>query len=331
MADQEQDKVPANDPPRIRLTPKPKGDAPTAPTITGGPAKAVTPPKTVGRSKSETVRVDSVIAPSDSMDDTLEDSLKRTTMKIRTVVEDTSAFTSDETLEALKKTTVRVQVEDSKKGDTQRLAGDGMSEVKEQQDKRKTSRIDLSDVLEGEDSDIFKRRTALLDASKFPAQQAKSSGFASPTPGPKTIRIKQPETPPTAMLKKPATTRISETVVSPVQPADIQMSKKSETARIDLPVDVADSQQPPTRRKTIRIKRPEGTTTRTLVIARSGEGAEATEDSTVEREKAKVQAEEGPGTAFAVLSAVAAVITLILLYVLSAQTIAGNLPFPGKL
>lgn len=252
-----------------------------------------------------------------------EDKIKKSTTRIPSpaVQEAMAELTAAEEIEAAKKSTVRVHVEEIAKGDTQRLDTQLTDHAVEPDAKKKTARIDLNEVLQGDDSDIFKRRTALLDATKFPPGTVTSS--AAQMSGPRTIRIKQSDAPSTSILKKPAPPAATE-IDEPISPE--MAGKKSETARIDLPPEAVGA-QPPTRRKTIRIKRPEGGgvggPSKALVVSRSEEPSFA---PTVERTE-----EEGPGAAFSVIALVATLVSIVLIYVLLAQTVSSGLPFPGKL
>jgi hypothetical protein len=209
-------------------------------------------------------------------------------------------------LEAIKKTTVRVQIEDIKKGDTQQIQA---AKAATDAAKQKTSQINLNEVL-GDDQDIFKRRTTLLDASKFPASQSPTSNI------PRTIRIKQPDASQTSAIRKP-TEEIPQ--VAPVSNASLETSKKSETARIELPAGVAAAEEiPPTRRKTIRIKRPENVGTgnsRPVVITQTTEVG-----VTPDVEAMSEEADE-PGVVFVAMAAVA---SLVFIGLITVQVMALN-------
>lgn len=186
--------------------------------------------------------------------------------------------------------------------------------------KKQTTRIDLTEVLGGSDEDIFKRRTALLDATKI---QAAAEAAAQP----KTIRIKRPEGPSTGPIKP-----VSEPM-TPAEPVTAE-AKKGETARIELPPSVAEetAAEAPTRRKTIRIKRPEGAeaaAVRPLVVSQPTTAAIAAPPT------APKEAEEEAGAFFSVLALAAVLVACVLVYVLSAQVgtleslAPPNMPFPG--
>ena len=97
---------------------------------------------------------------------------------------------------------------------------------------------------------------------------------------------------------------------------------------------------PPTRPKTIRIKRPDGTSARKpLTIARPGGAtpvskavAPAAAASAVGVQAAlDVEEDTGPGALYAVLSILALLVSLVLVYVLLGQTYAPDWPFAGRL
>lgn len=204
-----------------------------------------------------------------------------------------------------KATTMRVEVEERKKVETTRL--DLASEAA----RKPAPKVDLRDL--GETDDVFKRKTIPVGIPTPPPPAAAK---------PKTIQVKRPVAPPAA---KPG-----ENIITPAPaPEAVAEARKSETARIDLPPDVGD--RPTTRPKTIRIKRPDGTTARkALTIARPGEGEEPAAVAAA-TELPTVGAEEEAGTAFSILALVAVLVTCVLLYVLAAQTIAPGLPFAGKI
>ena len=197
-------------------------------------------------------------------------------------------------------------------------------EIVETPRKSETTRIDLANAtpklanrvdISKEDvnaDDLFKRNTIAVGV---------------PTPGPttrpKTIQVKRPS----AQTSAPAITPGTPTAES------VSEAKKSETARIDLPTEGSD--RPVTRPKTIRIKRPDGTSGRKpLMIARPAEeGAEGAVVSTgfTDSSMGTIGTEEGPGVVFSILALVALLVACVVVYVLSAQTIGLTLPFPGRL
>lgn len=247
--------------------------------------------------KRSTARIDWNSGMTPLSEEQKQQAMKKSTIRIETS-EITPLPESDKN-EAAKKSTVRVQIDEERaKGDTARLDARAIAGAEEAAKKR-TARIDLNEVLD-ESDDIFKRRTALLDASKF-------TGVTESPGAPRTIRIKRPETPPTTALRKPEPPVEEEAPVTMMEP---DSAKKSETARIDLPPEVTD--QPPTRRKTIRIKRPEGmTTSKPLVIGRT--------ESVHEPAMAvsSKPAEEEAGTLFSALALVAVLVGIALVTVQS--------------
>jgi hypothetical protein len=314
-------------PPKLNLNGTEKG-APTP----KAPPPARPPPSTSrirmdpNAPKKETTRIDlsaampipKGVAPRD------EDELKRSTTRIEwnadmtplseeerqevakksTIRIDTSEITpipEGDKNEAAKKSTVRVQIDEERaKGDTARLDAKAIAGAEEAAKKR-TARIDLNEVLD-ESDDIFKRRTALLDATKF-------AGVTEAPGAPRTIRIKRPETPPTTVLKKAEKVVEEEGQIEAIS-TEQDSAKKSETARIDLPPEA--TEQPPTRRKTIRIKRPEGiTTSKPLVIGKTENVGEA-----VDAASAK-PAEAEAGVLFSLVALVAVLVGIALVTVQS--------------
>lgn len=159
--------------------------------------------------------------------------------------------------------------------------------------------------------EIFKRTTIPVGIPTPPPTQAAR---------PKTISVKRPVT--VAADK-------AETVISPSDKA-VADARKSETARIDLPADVG-GERPATRPKTIRIKRPDGTSARkALTIARPDSASADGEEPEVPMPVVGESDEEAGGL-FSVLALVAVLVTCVVIYVLAAQSIAPNLPWPGRL
>lgn len=268
--------------------------------------------------KKSTVRIDETVSMQPMSDEQKEEAIKKSTVRIDTVT-DMKPMSQEDMEESAKKTTARVLIdEDRLKGDTTRIEPARDAEPSEAAKKR-TARIDLGEVLDEED-DIFKRRTALLDASKLVG--------ATEAPGaPRTIRIKRPGTPPTAQIAPVAPQE--EEVVAPISQAEA--ARKSETARIDLPPEVSD--QPPTRRKTIRIKRPGSTTgSKPLMITRTPAEASAEEGAAPVRAQ-----DEEDSPLFAWFAVAAVLVAVVLIYVLASQVgtvaelVPARFPYAGSL
>ncbi len=201
--------------------------------------------------------------------------------------------------------------------------------------KKQTARVDLdSTVVNAPNVQEAKKTTARIELGD-------AIGIGKPAPEPvapgsrqipRTVRIKQPDMPPTISLKKPAP-------VPTGVPTPAGEVRKSETARIELPPETI-VEQPVTRRKTIRIKRPgaeegdEAPTQRpALQIARApGETVTSAEAPTLPRVGTPVETAEAdePGLIFTLCAIAALIVCGVLIYVLLAQTFAPNLPFWGK-
>lgn len=219
-----------------------------------------------------------------------------------------------DTLSVSKMTTMRVElVEPQRKAETTRIDLTAAAP-------KPAPRIDLTQEV-GISDDLFKRNTMAVGPSVQPQQPL------PPMTRPKTIQVKRPGAKPTEdQITTPGATAES-----------VSEAKKSETARIDLPPEGSD--RPTTRPKTIRIKRPDGTSGRKpLMIARpsdemASESASAPISSVME-DGLTVNAadgEESAGTVFSILALVALLVTCVVVYVLAAQTIALDLPFPGRI
>ena len=195
--------------------------------------------------------------------------------------------------------------------------------------KKQTTRIDVTASPAVAGAQVAKKTTARIElgdalgTAKAPPPEI---GVASAHQIPRTVRIKQPDAQPTVVARK---------VPEILNTAE---ARKSETARIELPPETI-VEQPVTRRKTIRIKRPgvEGetpTVTRAPVtVARAAPAVAGKPDAGPVTDAGITVSEvvEEEAGLVATLCAIAALIVAsMLVYVLAAQTIAPNLPFPGK-
>ncbi|MBN1673063.1 MAG: hypothetical protein JXR37_18600 [Kiritimatiellae bacterium] len=178
---------------------------------------------------------------------------------------------------------------------------------KEEPDKDKTSRIPLD----------------AADAEP-PADQ----------PAPKTIRLKRPSSPSTVKLPRSGGESAADDeekkmkgmtsrIVLP-EPESVEDTSKSATQRIEIPTSAPTEQAGgATRRKTIRIKRPEApSTVRSVTIARTAEEAA--------KEAEAASAEDEPGVIFLLASIAAVIIVGVLVYALCIQVFQLDWPFWGQ-
>lgn len=186
---------------------------------------------------------------------------------------------------------------------------------------RETSRI----IIDAPAADLRKKTAPLPIVSPF-----------APTPPPKTIRLKRPSgivpiSTPEEKLPAPA---LAET---PVVTVETPPAKKLETAKIELPAaEAAEYQVPSTQRKTIKIKRSDrNIIPRTVVLSRKPEliPAEAKPRAAPVPQKAEPAAKpplvpEEPLPAFALLTGLAVVCLLLLVYLLAAQAFGPKLILP---
>ena len=178
--------------------------------------------------------------------------------------------------------------------------------------KHQTSKIDLSSAASSSD-DVFKSKTIPV-------------GIPTPPPPP------APGRPKTIQMKRPAAAPGESIIVSPETTANAtEQARKSETARIDLSAEDVD--RPATRPKTIRIKRPDGTSGRkALAISRpSDEAAPDAAAVTADIAPAIESDDDEPGVFVGIVSIAALIVACVLVYVLLAQTLAPDLPFPGRI
>jgi hypothetical protein len=207
-------------------------------------------------------------------------------------------------LDEAKRSTLRIEIADQPgaKKDTTRLV------VPPEPAKSQTSKIDVRQATGTSTDDLMKRSTIPVGIPTAPPPPSAAGR-------PKTIQIKRPAAVPgeTIIVAPAATERVA------------AEAKKSETARIDLPAEA--EERPATRPKTIRIKRPDGTTARKpLTIARPS----AEEEIPAVVQVAAV-GDALPGTLYSVLAILTVIVVLVLIYVLAAQTISPDLPFPGRI
>ncbi len=187
--------------------------------------------------------------------------------------------------------------------------------------KRTTAKISITEASKTETDDVFKKRTIAVPVPPMPsAAPPKPTGIAPIRP--KTVTLRPPGKP------------IADEPGQPLAPAidtSVSEARKSETARLDLPPETAE-ERPATRPKTIRIKRPDGTTGRkALTITRPTEDTIITREARAELGGQSGFGEDQPGTGWAVAALAAVLVAAVLVYVLAAQTIAENLPWPGRL
>jgi hypothetical protein len=217
--------------------------------------------------------------------------------------------------DAVKKSTIRVDsgVEQKKKSETAKL------EIPPSElNKRSTSRIPITaDASKTETDDVFKKRTMPVSVPTTPPP-APARPASMITSRPKTITMRAP---PAAGMP-----------ISPAPAEAVSEAKKSETARLDLPPETAGEERPVTRPKTIRIKRPDGTSARkALTISRPTEEAVFTPAAAAEIAGLGAGAEDQPGAVWTLAALAAVLVAAALVYVLAAQTIAASLPWPGKI
>ena len=198
-------------------------------------------------------------------------------------------------------------------------------EIPAAESKSSTARIEISQT------DTAKKQTARIDLSE--AREAKSKTAPIGVPSASPAAPARPVRPTVVIPKRPAPVSGESNIITPVSsPSATEQARKSETARIDL--NPEDLERPATRPKTIRIKRPDGTTGRKpLAIARptgtlTGEIKPTGEAAPSESAAA---GEEAPGLLVSLSSLAALIVVSVLFYVLMAQTIAPDLPFAGKI
>lgn len=333
----EDNNAPENAQPKIQI--KRPGDAPPAPKIKLSPKAA----------KHETTRIDladalaendadEAVAPIPVPSEGIQhgpdyiDEAKSSTVRIDMDLEDIQPDERGPSEDAALNSTRRIELDgvdqESVSGKTQPIDAEEIVAAQfNEANKKRTARINISEVLGKEaPEDVFAQRTTSMDPAELtPSPEADTE----PHP-PRTIRIKRPDAPPaTTILKKSPESTQSETVVE----ASSDENAKSETARIDLPPEVM--AESPTRRKTIRIKRPDSTSAPTLNIARPSKDGKGNTKSVAPSSTGPTlppiptaQVEEGVGVVFPILALVATLVIISVTYFLAAQMF--NLPPAGS-
>ncbi|MGD9875091.1 MAG: hypothetical protein AB7T27_12605 [Kiritimatiellia bacterium] len=171
-----------------------------------------------------------------------------------------------------------------------------------------------------------KKQTARIDVSSA-MPSARETGRIGETPA--TIKIKRPVTTTTARKPpaRPPEPMLPHSVLSQ-QPAPSMVSegKKSETSRIELPPDAA---RPPTRKKTVKIKRPDGSDMSSPKLTLARPLTSSFQAAQVELPAKLAQEEAGMG--FSIVSIAATIVIGVLVYVFMAQVLANGLPFPSPI
>ncbi|MCX6995535.1 MAG: hypothetical protein NTV49_00245 [Kiritimatiellaeota bacterium] len=333
MAEEPRTEQPKAEPPKVTLNGN--GKPPTSRTPAGEPgaSPAGVPPKLkidTARLKSETTRISLSEAQPAALELPGHEAIKRTTMRIEPAAPAPSAGGSPS------KQTTRIDLSDGVAAEAAQgpevprrvtarieLGGGQAPASTATQAKKITARIDLTAAKPaGAEPSVeaVKKMTARIEMPGPTAAAVPPLPSPAQGPVPRTIKIKQPGAA-TVVLKR--TPDLAPT-------GELDESRKSETARIELPAENI-VEQPVTRRKTIRIKRPDAglePAAHTVTITREGEPTEGT--AVAEAGLTLAVGEEEPGALYALMAMAATVIVLVLIYVLAAQTFAPDLPFIGK-
>ena len=267
-----------------------------------------------------------------------------------------------------KKSTIRIdEGTGARKSETQRIKSETRpvdAAAAAELVKKSTSRITMDEQVRKSESirielppdESAKRRTAKIDTAEIKIAPAPAPAAAPAIPtapptvpptikstpipqrGPRTVQLRPvppptvsaaPAHPPAHPVAHPPATG----AFAPAAPTSTE-AKKSETARIDLPPDIGQESLASTARpKTIRIKRPDGTSARkALTIARPSDEARPAEAEIMAASVVEApEAEEGPGAGFAIAALAAVLVTAVLIYVLLGQTFMPTIPFAGRI
>lgn len=171
------------------------------------------------------------------------------------------------------------------------------------------------------------QQAAKSQTSRIPLEKVLKSGSSTGASGFKTIRLKKPgeDKTPRASTTEPASGEYQ--------------AAKSRTARLDIPADdtTGGDSAPPTQRKTIRIKRSDGTTSgtpaRTLSLARTKTDEDSQPQTSVDPSSVaqKPPSQRDPGLVFTLATLAAVAVAGVLVYVMAAQAFPGaGLAWPGQ-
>ncbi len=171
------------------------------------------------------------------------------------------------------------------------------------------------------------QQAAKSQTSRIPLEKVLKSGSSSGVTGVKTIRLKKPGEEKTARA-------------STTEPASAEyQAAKSRTARLDIPAEDTSGgdSAPPTQRKTIRIKRADGTTSgapaRTLSLARTKTDGDAQPRTADDPSPVtpRPPSQRDPGLVFTLATLAAVAVAGVLVYVMATQAFPdAGLVWPGQ-
>ena len=339
MAEEPRRTEPNSEPPKVTLNGH--GKPPTS-RVTSADQPGASPAGVASKQKmdaahikQETTRISLADAQPGAVEPLDQEPIKRTTMRIDLSSSGASIVPSAGNSQI--KQTSRIDLSDSVKAEaapgaevphraTSRIELSGAQasapEPTVAQAKKMTAHIELTSAKPSGTEPTVEAGKKMTARIELPGEAAAAIPSLPPpgqSPMPRTIRIKQPAAP-TVALKRSADLAPS---------GDLGEPRKSETTRIEVPAESI-VEQPVTRRKTIRIKRPDAgvePAPHTVTIAREGE---APAEAAVVEAVAPVAGAEEPGALYTLMIMAAMVIVLVLIYVLAAQTFAPDLPFMGK-
>ena len=237
-------------------------------------------------------------------------------------------------LEVAKRQTSRIPLEGTKQGGLTRSPSSEAEAPKTIRIKPATASQGAAPASPG----AAKAETSNLEAAKrktsrISLESAMSTGTEEEG-GPKTIKLKRPSEAPTIKAARP-----------PAAAAAADSAAKGQTARIDIPEEESEQDVSPTRKKTIRVKRPsgaaEGTGPKQEVKAAKGSPAEKAALAAANLQ----MGEPEPHGAFSLVAIAAIFVCIVCIYMFTAQAFGPNhsltqlsygspgldLPWPGKL
>jgi len=163
----------------------------------------------------------------------------------------------------------------------------------------------------------------------LPAEKRKTSRISLEAALAEEPKAVAPEASQTVKPKRPDEAPTVEAIPVPA-PAAPQGDSLGKTSRLDLPSPDEGEAETPTRRKTIRIKRPtQKPGVRSVAVKRSADEEEPAEASGATAEPI---AEDNPGVMFSIVAIAAIIVICVTLYMQAAQAYPDmNLSWPGKI
>ena len=183
-------------------------------------------------------------------------------------------------------------------------------------------------------AELAKKSTAQLDVQSMISEEPKTAPGMQETMHIDMEGKVKPKPEGTIKIERPASMAPPSATMQITLPSEFADAEKSKTARIELPREIT-STTPPSQRKTIRIKRPDGApggapaARPALSVARKP-GGPVTTKAADQEEALSAVGTEAPSTITGLAALIAVLLSIAVVYLLVA-TLSSGLPFPGRL